>query len=301
MLCEPVSTCAKRYRRPPRYAITLNKRARCRAAFRARQPTTDTPRSRFRKSPRSGSDDTTPGRDCPARFATARNTARSARGSGPLSARARTRFARACSRQACDRNSRSDWRHSRCRRGRAPLAARWRQHNRCDHRSSRGLCGIPLERPHRRDWTACWSSSFWVTGSGLRSGPCVRRRRCMADAGGSPPPPPPPPAAKAGTDGGEAIKTIENMVSVANLIADLIMRTSGFPAENPRSSRSDRPRRTSNIPEENFASGGRAAHSGRTKAMQIIDCWLRPRRARRLEPAKPVTERSWREKWTSQS
>ena len=52
----------------------------------------------------------------------------------------------------------------------------------------------------------------------------------VAEAGGSPPPPPPPPAAKAGTDGGEAINAIENMVSVANLIADLIMRTSGFPA-----------------------------------------------------------------------
>jgi hypothetical protein len=48
----------------------------------------------------------------------------------------------------------------------------------------------------------------------------------MADAGGSPP----PPAAKAGTDGGDAINATENMVSVANLIADLIMRISGFPA-----------------------------------------------------------------------
>ena len=65
-------------------------------------------------------DDTTPGRDCPARSATGRNTARSARGSGPPSARARTRSATACSRRACDRNSRSGWRRRRCRRGRAP-------------------------------------------------------------------------------------------------------------------------------------------------------------------------------------
>ena len=151
----------KRYRcARPRYAITLNKRARCRAAFRAPRPTTGTPRSQFRKSPRSGSDDTTPGRDCPARFATARNTARSARGSDPLSARARTRFARACSRRACDRSNRSGWRRWRCRRGRAPLAVRSRRHNRCGHRSSRGLCGIPLERPYRRHWTACRSSSW---------------------------------------------------------------------------------------------------------------------------------------------
>jgi hypothetical protein len=47
----------------------------------------------------------------------------------------------------------------------------------------------------------------------------------MAEGGS----PPPPPAAKTGTIGGETINAIENMVSIANLIADLIMRTSGFP------------------------------------------------------------------------
>jgi hypothetical protein len=39
---------------------------------------------------------------------------------------------------------------------------------------------------------------------------------------------PPPPAAKAGTIGGETINANPNMVSVTNVIADLIMRTSGF-------------------------------------------------------------------------
>jgi hypothetical protein len=52
----------------------------------------------------------------------------------------------------------------------------------------------------------------------------------VAEGGSPPPPPPPPPAAKAGTDGGEAIKAAENSASVASLIADFIMRTSGFPA-----------------------------------------------------------------------
>jgi hypothetical protein len=41
---------------------------------------------------------------------------------------------------------------------------------------------------------------------------------------------PPPPAAKAGTDGGDAIRATENSVSIASLIADFNMRTSGFPA-----------------------------------------------------------------------
>jgi hypothetical protein len=45
--------------------------------------------------------------------------------------------------------------------------------------------------------------------------------------GGSPPP---PPAAKAGADGGDATRATENSASVASLIADFIMRTSGFPA-----------------------------------------------------------------------
>src|SRR5439155_1223835 len=64
---------------------------------------------------------------------------------------------------------------------------------------------------------------------------------------------PPPPAAKAGTDGGAAIRATENSASVASLIADFIMRTSGFPAcANPRSSRRYRPRRARSIP------GGRA-------------------------------------------
>src|SRR5205823_7589135 len=39
---------------------------------------------------------------------------------------------------------------------------------------------------------------------------------------------PPPPAAKAGMDGGDAIRATENSASVASLIADFIMRTSGF-------------------------------------------------------------------------
>jgi hypothetical protein len=49
---------------------------------------------------------------------------------------------------------------------------------------------------------------------------------------------PPPPAAKAGTDGGDAIRATENSVSIVSLIADFNMRTSGFPARaNPWSSR----------------------------------------------------------------
>jgi hypothetical protein len=36
---------------------------------------------------------------------------------------------------------------------------------------------------------------------------------------------PPPPAAKAGTDGGDAIRATENSASVASLIADFIVRT----------------------------------------------------------------------------
>ena len=38
----------------PATVATLNKRVRCRAAFRAPRPATDTPRSRCRRSPRSG-------------------------------------------------------------------------------------------------------------------------------------------------------------------------------------------------------------------------------------------------------
>jgi hypothetical protein len=50
---------------------------------------------------------------------------------------------------------------------------------------------------------------------------------------------PPPPAAKAGTDAGEVVRATENSVSIASLIADFIMRISGFPARvNPWSSRS---------------------------------------------------------------
>jgi hypothetical protein len=60
---------------------------------------------------------------------------------------------------------------------------------------------------------------------------------------------PPPPAAKAGTDGGDAIRATENSASVASLIADFIMRTSGLPARaNPWSSRRYRPRRAGSIP-----------------------------------------------------
>ena len=69
---------------------------------------------------------------------------------------------------------------------------------------------------------------------------------------------PPPPAAKAGTDGGEAIKATENSVSVASLNADFNMRTSGFPARaNPRASRRYRPRRAASIP------------AGRAEALRI--------------------------------
>src|SRR5437868_15143403 len=39
---------------------------------------------------------------------------------------------------------------------------------------------------------------------------------------------PPPPAAKTGMDDGDAIRATENSASVASLIADFIMRTSGF-------------------------------------------------------------------------
>jgi hypothetical protein len=39
---------------------------------------------------------------------------------------------------------------------------------------------------------------------------------------------PPPPAAKAGTDGGNANIATENSVSIASLIADFNMQTSGF-------------------------------------------------------------------------
>jgi hypothetical protein len=66
---------------------------------------------------------------------------------------------------------------------------------------------------------------------------------------------PPPPAAKAGTDGGDAIRAIENSASVASLIADFIMPTSGFPAgANPWSSRSYRPRRAASIPARSHGS-----------------------------------------------
>src|SRR6476646_7979552 len=59
---------------------------------------------------------------------------------------------------------------------------------------------------------------------------------------------PPPPAAKAGTDG-DAIRSTENSVSVASLIADFNMQTSGFPARvHPRSSRRYIPRRAASIP-----------------------------------------------------
>ena len=44
---------------------------------------------------------------------------------------------RPCSRRACDRSSRSDWRRRRCRRGRAPSTARSRRHSRRGHRSWR--------------------------------------------------------------------------------------------------------------------------------------------------------------------
>ncbi len=82
-----------------RVAAILNKRGRCPAVFPVLPPVTDTPRSRSRKSQRFGSDDIAPDRGCPVRSATDRNTARSAPGSGRLSARARTRLARACSRR----------------------------------------------------------------------------------------------------------------------------------------------------------------------------------------------------------
>jgi hypothetical protein len=60
---------------------------------------------------------------------------------------------------------------------------------------------------------------------------------------------PPPPAAKAGPDGGDAISAAENSASVASLIADLNMRTSGFPIRaNPWSSLGYRPRRRASIP-----------------------------------------------------
>src|SRR5690348_1627118 len=75
-----------------------------------------------------------------------------------------------------------------------------------------------------------------------------------AAEGGSPP----PPAAKVGTDGSEVIRATENRVSIATLIADFIMRTSGLPAwVNPPSNRKERPRRAGSIPLSPLASVAR--------------------------------------------
>jgi hypothetical protein len=62
-------------------------------------------------------------RDCPAQFATGRNTEVSAWFGSVFSARARTSPARICSRRACDRNSRSDCPRSGDRHGHVPLTA----------------------------------------------------------------------------------------------------------------------------------------------------------------------------------
>ncbi len=126
-----------------RVAAILNRQGLRRAVFPAPPPKTDIPRSRFRRSQRSGSNDIPPARGCPARSATDRNSSRSAHGSDRLSAPARTRLARACSRRACDRNSRSNWPRSGDHRGRAPSAARSRRHSRCARRSLHRRCGNP--------------------------------------------------------------------------------------------------------------------------------------------------------------
>src|SRR4051812_97020 len=69
---------------------------------------------------------------------------------------------------------------------------------------------------------------------------------------------PPPPAAKAGPAGGDAIRATEKSVSVASLIADFNMQTSGFPARvNPRSSRRYIPRRVASIPDRPHGSVAR--------------------------------------------
>jgi hypothetical protein len=79
---------------------------------------------------------------------------------------------------------------------------------------------------------------------------------------------PPPPAAKAGTDGGEAIKATENSASVASLIFN--MRTSGFPARaNPRASRRYRPRRAASIPARSRGNVCTLRQAGRMTAIRI--------------------------------
>jgi hypothetical protein len=86
---------------------------------------------------------------------------------GPMPARIRS--ARPCSRRACGRNSRSDWRPRRCHRDGAPSTARSRRHSRCGHRSWCRPRDNPLRMPYRSA-NHCRASSFLGLAVRLRRG-----------------------------------------------------------------------------------------------------------------------------------